>query len=145
MSPKKIEEFSGIHRFLSNFWSAEVTYLGEKYPSVEHAYQAAKAADLKDREKIRIAGSPTEARSLGRKVRLRSDWAKMRVPVMTDLLEQKFGAGTELCEKLLKTGDCDLVEGNYWGDVFWGVCRGIGENNLGKLLVQIRTQRRGKT
>jgi len=34
--------------------------------------------------------------------------------------------------KLLSTGNCEIQEGNYWGDTFWGVCKGKGENNLGK-------------
>lgn len=41
--------------------------------------------------------------------------------------------------KLLETGNEELVEGNYWGDTFWGVCRGRGENHLGKLLMKVRT------
>ena len=32
----------------------------------------------------------------------------------------------------------ELVEGNTWGDKVWGVCDGVGENNLGKTLMRIR-------
>lgn len=39
---------------------------------------------------------------------------------------------------LVGTGDAMLVEGNTWGDKFWGVCRGEGENQLGKLLMERR-------
>jgi hypothetical protein len=31
-----------------------------------------------------------------------------------------------------------LIEGNTWGDTFWGVCNGVGENNLGKTLMNVR-------
>ena len=56
---------------------------------------------------------------------------------MEDFLRQKF-TDSDLKEKLLATGDAELIEGNHWGDVIWGVCNGIGENNLGKLLMNIR-------
>jgi predicted NAD-dependent protein-ADP-ribosyltransferase YbiA (DUF1768 family) len=32
----------------------------------------------------------------------------------------------------------ELIEGNWWGDTYWGVCNGVGENHLGKLLMKIR-------
>jgi predicted NAD-dependent protein-ADP-ribosyltransferase YbiA (DUF1768 family) len=41
---------------------------------------------------------------------------------------------------LKATGDEELVEGNWWNDTFWGVCNGVGENNLGKLLMKIRAE-----
>jgi predicted NAD-dependent protein-ADP-ribosyltransferase YbiA (DUF1768 family) len=56
---------------------------------------------------------------------------------MEDLSRQKF-SHPELRQKLLDTGSCTLVEGNTWGDTFWGVCDGVGENHLGKLLMTIR-------
>jgi len=37
-----INTFRGKYRFLSNFYYAEVNYEGIRYPTVEHAYQAAK-------------------------------------------------------------------------------------------------------
>lgn len=46
----------------------------------------------------------------------------------------------ELRDKLVATGDAEIVEGNWWGDKFWGVCRGVGENHLGKILMRIRTE-----
>ena len=44
-----INEFQGDYRFLSNFHPAEVEMDGIKYPSVEHAYQAAKSLDKDER------------------------------------------------------------------------------------------------
>jgi predicted NAD-dependent protein-ADP-ribosyltransferase YbiA (DUF1768 family) len=58
---------------------------------------------------------------------------------METLLRQKF-AHPELRAKLKETNDAELVEGNWWGDRFWGVCRGEGENHLGKLLMKIRAE-----
>jgi predicted NAD-dependent protein-ADP-ribosyltransferase YbiA (DUF1768 family) len=43
---------------------------------------------------------------------------------------------------LLETGDAELIEGNDWGDTFWGVCGGKGNNFLGKLLMEVRKELR---
>jgi hypothetical protein len=45
-----------------------------------------------------------------------------------------------LKQLLLATGDKELIEGNTWGDTFWGVCNGIGQNHLGKILMAKRTE-----
>ena len=41
---------------------------------------------------------------------------------------------------LIKTGNTELIEGNFWGDTFWGICDGVGENNLGKILMRVRKE-----
>lgn len=132
----KIESFQGEHRFLSNFWNVYVTYDGEIYPTVEHAYQAAKTLEPEFRKAICYA-TTGQAKRMGRKVPMRKDWDVIKLGVMDNLLRQKF-ADPELQELLLATGDADLIEGNTWGDYYWGVCNGEGQNWLGKLLVAIR-------
>jgi len=131
-----IEEFQGQFRFLSNFVPASVMLDGVRYATVEHAFQAAKTLDPKERELFQNI-NPAEAKKRGRQVKIREDWEKVKISVMRDLLKQKFSKGMYK-EKLVATGNQELVEGNYWGDVFWGVCRGEGQNNLGKLLMEIR-------
>ena len=136
-----ISSFTGDYRFLSNFYPAEVELDGIKYPSVEHAYQAAKTTDKKQREQFHKHPLPTaaESKKLGKKLDLRSDWEGVKLSIMEALLIQKF-AHRDLKEKLLETGDALLVEGNTWSDVFWGVdIRKGGQNHLGKLLMKIRT------
>jgi len=44
--------------------------------------------------------------------------------------------------RLLQTGDAKLVLNNKWNDKFWGVCRGVGENWLGKILMEVRDELR---
>jgi predicted NAD-dependent protein-ADP-ribosyltransferase YbiA (DUF1768 family) len=57
---------------------------------------------------------------------------------MRIILENKFG-DYELRERLNSTKGCELIEGNTWGDKFWGQCPlGNGRNELGKLLMSIR-------
>lgn len=131
-----IKGFFGDYRFLSNFWWCEVEYDFVKYPSTEHAYQAAKYLDLSKREEIRQAKSFGEAKRLGRFPGIREDWDKYKIQVMYDLLKQKF-AKEEFKYLLLGTGDAYLEETNTWGDRFWGV-DGTGKNMLGIMLMNIR-------
>jgi len=132
-----ITSFNGRYRFLSNFAPCKVIYDGLEYSSTEAAYQAAKTFDASQRRQIREASSPGEAKKLGRKVTMRPDWDNIKLQIMEDLLRKKFSQ-SDFKRALLNTADAELCEGNYWGDIFWGVCRGKGENHLGKLLMKIR-------
>ena len=150
MSDATVYEFQGAHRFLSNFWPCSVVYAGLKFPSVEHAYQAAKCTRFADRTRFLLL-TPGAARQWGRRVVCRDDWKAARVAVMADLLRQKFAPGTALAEKLMATGCVVLQEGNWWGDTFWGVSLRPsgklslvgGQNKLGVLLMEIRAGLKG--
>lgn len=134
-----IGQFQGRYRFLSNFWNVGVTLDGVGYATVEHAYQAAKTLSAGEREKIRFAATPGQAKKMGRGVTQRVDWDNVKLAIMETLLRQKFQQ-PQMRAWLLETEDEELVEGNAWGDVFWGVCKGAGQNHLGKLLMQIRAE-----
>lgn len=140
-----IDSFQGEYRWLSNFWPAPVYYDGDGYPSVENAYQAAKTALPAEREPFRSC-TAGQAKRLGRRVTMRFDWEGLKLRVMEDLLRQKFaGYHDDLTQKLLATGDAVLVEGNTWGDRYWGKvpdAQGEGENHLGQLLMKIRNELR---
>jgi len=133
-----IDRFIGEYRFLSNFWPAEVTMYGVTYPTVEHAYQAGKAADAKRRKEV-LPLTAAQTKSWAKSVKLRPDWEQFKLTAMNILVRRKFEIAT-LRELLLATGDAALVEGNTWGDRFWGVCRGVGENHLGKILMVVRDE-----
>lgn len=136
----EIGTFSGRNHFLSNFHPSEVELEGCIYPTVEHAYQAAKSLDPEEREIIRSSSTPGMAKKLGKHVKLRSGWIseEVRDRVMAELVWKKFSNHPDLARKLLDTGDANLIEGNTWGDTYWGVCRGVGENMLGEILMQVR-------
>lgn len=138
MQRRIIDSFIGPYEFLSNFHPVNVALDGDIYPSVEHAYQAAKTNDIHKRARIRSAGTAAMAKAVGRGLPLRKGWHEERVGVMRELLLDKF-VYPDLRERLLATGDAELIEGNWWGDEFWGVCRGKGQNQLGKLLMEIRS------
>lgn len=138
-----ITEFKGGNRFLSNFYLSNALMGGLSFPSVEHAYQAAKTFDRDMRFLIAQAPSPGQAKRMGQKVILRSDWEGVKLGIMLKLVKQKFITDNVLREQLLATGESELIEGNTWGDTFWGVCKGVGENHLGKILMQVRMALRG--
>ena len=134
-----ITSFSGDYRFLSNFYPCTVVLDGIEFPSVEHAYQAAKTLDYCARLRLTYTWvSPGEAKRMGQTFTLRPDWEQVKIDVMRGLLEQKFCSDQSLFAQLLNTENFYLVEGNTWGDTFWGVCNGKGKNHLGLLLMDIR-------
>lgn len=137
-----VTSFQGPYRFLSNFYPTPVTPVGfddYSFPSVENAYHALKVigSDWKFFQRC----SPAQARKTGHSMKIRSDWEFVKVQIMEDLLRQKFQ--NPLMRDLLKATDTALlVEGNDWGDSFWGfdIKKGIGQNILGELLMKVRSE-----
>jgi len=148
-----ISSFTGEYSFLSNFHKVNihnpiVDIFFDKphiYPSVEHAYQAAKTHDINERMQISLAATPGIAKKLGSKVNLREDWDQVKIQIMYNLVSEKFKKKS-LREKLLATQPHFLCEGNYWHDNFWGYCecekcRKIPkQNHLGQILMKVRDQ-----
>lgn len=139
-----IKQFRDDYRFLSNFWLAPVEFEGAIYPSVEHAYQAAKAISMEEREPFwKQYMTPGDAKRRGRTLTIRGDWEYIKVDIMRQLVRDKFQT-PHLKNLLLVTGKHELVEGNTWHDNFWGSCScqkcsGIrGLNHLGRILMEIR-------
>jgi len=135
-----ITSFRGEAAFLSNMSSSPIKLGGVEYPTVEHAFQAAKTTDPTERAKILVAKTAGEAKKIGRTVTLRKGWTQMREEVMEKALRAKFEQNPELKKKLLETEGVELIEGNTWGDTFWGQVNGKGSNKLGKLLMKIRDE-----
>lgn len=134
-----IDNFHGEHYFLSNFYEAPVVYMGLMFKNNEAAFQAAKcfsrASEFQNLP-------PNAAKRLGRQVQLVHNWEEIKDTVMYTVCKDKFTRNPELASKLLATGDAKLIEGNTWNDRCWGVCNGVGENRLGKILMQIREELR---
>lgn len=123
------------------------SFTGKNFHSTEAAFQAAKS-DNKDVRFEFMKMSPASAKKAGRTVALRSDWEDVKDEVMYDVCMSKFRDNDELhlTEKLLATGDAELVEVNTWHDNYWGdcsceKCKDIkGRNQLGKTLMRIRDE-----
>lgn len=133
-----INRFYGKYRWLSNFWPVEIVMDGQTYKTVENAYQAAKEENP-DRRKLYQSITPKQAKQLGRKATLRKDWEEVKLEIMEALVRKKF-QNPSLKKKLIATGDQWIIEGNEWGDIFWGVYKGQGKNYLGIILMKIRQE-----
>lgn len=140
-------KFRGKYFFLSNFYPSPVWYDGMEYPTVEHAYQAAKTFSFAEMRAIAKARTPGEAKRMGKRLNpesLRPEWEKVKVEVMRHLLFAKFERHPDLAKLLLETEDLHLCEDNNWGDRFWGRVDGYGMNALGELLMDVRTVLQGR-
>ena len=148
-----IREFHGAFRFLSNFYGLGEGHVplaifqdGLFFPTVEHAYVAAKTADPSLRPVIQALPTPGQAKRFLQKHghAKRENWFELKLSVMEDLVRQKFSPlkHPKLSEMLLATGDRVLIEGNTWGDVFWGVDlrNEEGQNHLGRILMKVRAE-----
>lgn len=137
-----IREFRGEYEFLSNFFDCLVDYNGNKFDNSEAAFQSAKSTNKQDVVDFVCGGkysAPSKAKSAGKKVALREDWEQVKDGIMLDVLRCKFD-DPELGCMLMSTDGATLVEGNTWGDTYWGVCKGVGKNMLGTLLMQVRDE-----
>ena len=141
--PEEKMMFDLDYDFLSNFYPSTIVLEELTFPTVEHAFQAYKCKDPKDRVAFTKNISPAEAKRMGRKVSLRKDWEDIKDDIMFSCLLIKF-KDERLKQMLLETGDTFLVEGTLWHDSYWGdcyceSCTNIkGQNKLGYMLMEIR-------
>lgn len=127
-------QFRGKYAFLSNFYEAPITIEGLRFRCVEAAFQATKdPTRAKEFEKL----NGSEAKRLGRSVKLREDWEECKLQIMYLLLVAKFTQHPHLAQKLKAISET-IVEDNTWGDTYWGRCHGKGENHLGGLLETLK-------
>lgn len=142
-----IKEFRNEYEWLSNFYPVRIKLGNFIYPSVEHAYVSMKN-DQKDWKLYcsRNSISASEVKHKGGKIELRDNWENIKIPVMFKCLKFKFKQ-EPLRTKLLNTGNEHIQEGNWWNDCYWGVClkTGKGENNLGKMIMEIRKRLKYET
>jgi ribA/ribD-fused uncharacterized protein len=135
-----IDQFIGQYRFLSNFYPCNVTYNDIDFLCVESAYQASKTSN-----RIIQMGMKGFTGNLAKKYAKINHFQRSLncINIMESLLIQKFSdKNIGIKNLLIETGNEELIEGNYWNDTFWGVNlkTGYGQNNLGKLLMKIRSR-----
>jgi len=134
-----IGSFSGPYRFLSNFYPAPLWYGDLRWPTAEHAYQAAKAGNIRAWQMAVLEQpSPGRAKRFGRTIPLREDWEDVKRKIMFDVVWAKFSGSPGLAGMLRDTGGEYLMEGNTWGDDYWGAVDGVGRNYLGRILMAVR-------
>lgn len=139
----KISKFNGQYRFLSNFSLDPVRYQGIDYPTSEHAYQAQKVISEILKKEIASLKTPFEAKQYGSTFKPK-DWYKRSIGIMYEIVKFKFIQNPDIRNRLIETGDLELIEGNHWHDTFWGKDDKTwkGENWLGKILMQVRDELR---
>lgn len=135
----KIDRFSGKYFFLSNFFESEMFFEGIPFLSAESAFQAQKCAISSEKIKFSNLG-PSMAKKLGRAIALRKDWESVKCDIMYRVVREKFSQNKHLLSLLKETKDIPLEEGNTWNDKFWGTVNGVGENNLGLILMRVRSE-----
>ena len=134
-----ITKFKKHNYFLSNFFSAPVTYKQITYQNSEAAYQSMKC--IMPMQRLEFASlSAHDAKSKGKSVVLRYDWNHVKDQYMYEIVKAKFVQNPELLERLLNTGDAFIEEGNHHGDKYWGTVEGKGRNKLGKILMRVRDE-----
>ena len=131
--------FRGKYWFLSNMYESPITMKIDDVPytftCVEAAFQAHKCPERAE-EFVGINGF--DAKKLGRKVALRSDWESIKEHVMLDILRAKFQ--DKRLAKMLCGINEPIVEDNTHGDTYWGKCNGQGKNRLGILLEMVKSE-----
>jgi len=129
--------FKEEYHWLSNMEPCIIQWQGMYFTSVESAYQASKCTSLSKAKQFQeLTG--LEAKRHSATITTRKNWKNEKINVMTQLVFQKFLLNLSLRELLLETGTKYLEETNNWKDTFWGVYNGVGENNLGKILMSTR-------
>ncbi len=134
-------EFENVHSTW-NVVEHGFEYAGERWKGSEQLFQCLKWGQAFDKHKSEFAGlTAVQAFELGRNVPIENvdAWNRDgRVQAMRLALSLKFGADKALQKLLLETGDHPLV--SIKADKFWGIgFDGRGENMLGKLLQELRT------
>ena len=138
-----ITSFRGEYVFLSNFYPAAIRQDELIFMTNEHFFQYHKTLSPKERLEIINAPTPFIAKKRGRNCTLRPDWEDLKYGVMKNAIKLKFERGGLMAAKLLATGTETLLEGNNWGDRYWGAIwngkNWEGENKLGVLLMERRS------
>lgn len=134
-----IDAFDNEYSFLSNFYIGQkIIFLGVPCTTAEHAYQMMKAETFEDKINIVNALTPEKAKRLGNNCKIVKNWNNIKDSIMYQVVQAKFIQDDFLMLKLLSTEGYELIEGNNWGDTYWGECNGIGRNKLGKILMSVR-------
>ena len=147
-----VKEFRGEYFFLSNYYETPMEWRNLDFRSAEQAFAYAKTFFAKSdyygeeyRTEILNAKTPGDAKKIGRNALINVEaWDRYKVMYMREIVHAKFATGHGLVGPLINTGAMMLVEGNNWGDKFWGRCldsasgKMVGLNTLGVLLMEER-------
>lgn len=132
----------------SNLYRRSILLDGEVFPTAEHAYQAGKARKSEVRAWILAAPSPALVAMAAHGLYtwdIVPDWSRIKFDRMRRVLRAKFTQHEDLAAILLSTGDARLVEAATVDNPvnrLWGEVNGRGQNMLGQLVSETRTELR---
>jgi ribA/ribD-fused uncharacterized protein len=130
----------------SNLFRRPVDFEGETFATAEHAYQAGKARKPEVRKWLMLAPTPALLAMAAHGLYvwdINSDWSKVKFDRMKRVLLAKFTQHEDLKALLLSTGSARLVEATTIDNPvnrLWGEVNGVGQNKLGQLLMEVRTE-----
>lgn len=132
---------------LSNFSAFKLHWRSALFDTSEAAYHFEKFADTPHfniAHEVYHAMSAHEAFKIAERNQhlRRADWDAVKVDIMRGILRAKADQHEYVRRKLLATGDRELIE-DSWRDDFWGWGPNRdGQNMLGKLWMQVRSELR---
>jgi ribA/ribD-fused uncharacterized protein len=135
---------------LSNLYKRDILFEGTIFPTAEHAYQAGKARKPAVRAWLMAAPSPSLLAMAAHGLYvwdIATDWSKVKFDRMKRILVAKFTQHQDLRELLLSTGNARLVESATVDNAvnrLWGEVNGKGQNKLGHLLMDVRSELRSE-
>jgi len=135
----------------SNLYCRTIEFEGECYPTAEHAYQAGKARKKEVRQWLMAAPSPALLAMAAHGLYywdISPGWSTNKFVRMKAVLMTKFAQHQDLRDILLDTGDVRLIESATVDNAvnrLWGEVNGVGQNMLGVLLMEVRSEMRPTT
>lgn len=148
-----IRSFTGQYEFLSNgfplavhipnYWDQARAASFHTFHTREAAFQATKTRSLVHVNHLISEFDPLRAIRYGRQIPLIEGWRFKRIDCMYNVVLRCVLQNENLAQALLQTANDNLAHGNNWGDTFWGVYYGKGDNHLGRILMHCRDLLRG--
>ena len=146
---KTAERYGGLSNMAGGY---PLIVTRTKFLTAEALYQACRFPHRPDLQHLIVAqASPMALKMKSKPHRKdsRPDWDNVRVAIMRWCLRVKLAQNwTKFSVLLLETGDCSIVE-DSWKDTFWGAKPAgdatlVGENVLGRLLMELREELRAR-
>lgn len=135
----------------SNLYRRAIVFEGETFQTSEHAYQAGKARKPEVRRWLMDAPSPALLAMAAHGLYywdIAPGWSKFKFDRMRAVLAAKFIQHEDLRALLLSTGTARLVESATEDNAvnrLWGEVNGVGQNMLGTMLMELRTELQSPT
>lgn len=139
MAIKFYKEF-GEYGYLATYSNHGFYKDGVYYKTSEHYFQSKKFDDIAVVNKIINAATPKEASNIGRDRlnKKRDNWRDIKKDIMFEAVLYKFEQNEDIKQKLLSTGDEEIIEETV-KENYWGIGPNYdGENNYGKILCKVR-------